>query len=398
MTTPSKIVFKPFGPFPGPRPAPSKIGAGRRHCNHCNGMFVLNRASGDGSQAVLTLNRAFSASEDGWAMLAPYGRHPGALHAPGKGREKIVQVFTPEVADGIVTVFNRRAAEEGEGFAGLLVDREHQSYLDNGDTLALAWIKNVEARDDGLWGRLDYTDEGKRLVLNGKAYKFLSPVFDVQTGSAPGEVVPVALADATFTNKPNLRGLKPVVNRASDSQGVETETTATTVAESGDKNMEQYKAMLLKLLGLPDDASDEAIATAAAEMPEKVQNTEKELETVQNRLQALETEKLNGEADAFVAKHAAIIKDVPAVKAAYVKNKADVVAFFAAVKPAEAPPAKTLNNQAKSQPQGTPSGSTPRDIQREQTKLIGQIKNRDKCSHEVAFATAEREYPQLFTK
>ena len=40
---------------------------------------------------------------------------------------------------------------------------------------ARGWIVELQARADGIWGRVEWTREGKRLVL-GRAYRGISPV------------------------------------------------------------------------------------------------------------------------------------------------------------------------------------------------------------------------------
>ena len=40
---------------------------------------------------------------------------------------------------------------------------------------AVGWILEMQAREDGIWGRVEWTEEGAKLV-GGKAYRKLSPV------------------------------------------------------------------------------------------------------------------------------------------------------------------------------------------------------------------------------
>ena len=157
-----------------------------------------------------------------------------------------------------------------------------------------------------------------------------------------------------------------------------------------------YKKILLKLLGLSDDAADDAITAAADAMPGAMKQTETELATVKNRLQVLETETLTTEAKAFVAKHADVIKDPAKIENAYVQNKASTIALIEAIKPA--------NEQKKPLIVLNRGGSTPaaneqvdsRDLAAKQRKAIATVKNREKCNNERAFVIAQEEHPELF--
>jgi len=103
-------------------------------------------------------------------------------------------------------------------------------------TPAQAWIVALEARDDGLWGRVEWTPEGI-WAMASKAYGFLSPVF-AHTKEAPFQVL--KLLRAALTNNPNL--------------------TLTALHNREDKAMLEH---LRKLLGLPETADEAAVMAAA---------------------------------------------------------------------------------------------------------------------------------------
>ncbi|SOC83113.1 Mu-like prophage I protein [Ensifer adhaerens] len=69
---------------------------------------------------------------------------------------------------------------------------------------ARGWIVDMQARADGLWGRVEWTAAGEAMVA-GKDYGYISPVF-THSESSPyviGKILRVAL-----TNDPNLKFLK----------------------------------------------------------------------------------------------------------------------------------------------------------------------------------------------
>lgn len=66
---------------------------------------------------------------------------------------------------------------------------------------ARGWITALQSRADGIWGQVDWTAAGRRLV-SGKSYRHISPVI---AHRADGTVTGVLRA--SLVNRPNLRGL-----------------------------------------------------------------------------------------------------------------------------------------------------------------------------------------------
>lgn len=85
------------------------------------------------------------------------------------------------------------------------VDYDHQlehAAANGRPAPAAGWISDLEARDDGVWGRVEWTDRAKE-HLSAREYRYLSPVFYHEAG---GEVL--LLESAALTNVPNLTCLK----------------------------------------------------------------------------------------------------------------------------------------------------------------------------------------------
>lgn len=104
---------------------------------------------------------------------------------------------------------------------------------------ARGWITELEARADGIWGRVEWTGAGRALVAD-RAYRGISPVFDVR--KADGTVL--KLRRASLTNVPNL----PQLTTLHAQQGVTMD----------------LMTRLRALLGL-DEAADEAAVITAME-------------------------------------------------------------------------------------------------------------------------------------
>lgn len=94
---------------------------------------------------------------------------------------------------------------EYQGGVDIPVDYDHQleHAAQNGRPApAAGWISELEARDDGVWGRVEWTDRARE-HLAAREFRYLSPVFYHEMD---GEVL--LLESAALTNVPNLTGLK----------------------------------------------------------------------------------------------------------------------------------------------------------------------------------------------
>lgn len=88
------------------------------------------------------------------------------------------------------------------GGIDLPLDYEHQTLTAEdkaGPVPAAGWIKELQARADGIWARVQWTAQAAALLAD-RAYRFLSPVF--RFTPADGRVV--ALAGAGLVHTPNL--------------------------------------------------------------------------------------------------------------------------------------------------------------------------------------------------
>lgn len=103
---------------------------------------------------------------------------------------------------------------------------------------AAGWIVEMAARENGLWGRVEWTEAGAAAV-KGREYRFLSPVF---THDKMGKVI--RMMRAALTNNPNL------------------ELTSLNHLQSGDIIMDETLKALLAVLGLPADTDREKAINA----------------------------------------------------------------------------------------------------------------------------------------
>lgn len=103
---------------------------------------------------------------------------------------------------------------------------------------ARGWIKEMQARSNGIWARVEWTKVGRELVAD-RAYRGVSPVLAL-TKSEPRQLV--GILRASLTNTPNLRGM-------------------VTLHEKEPQAMD-WKKMLMAELGLAEGASDDDIKAA----------------------------------------------------------------------------------------------------------------------------------------
>lgn len=102
---------------------------------------------------------------------------------------------------------------------------------------ARGWIVEMQSREDGIWGRVEWSKEGAALVAS-RAYRALSPVITHDKAKKVGRIL-----RASLVNVPNLRGLV-----ALNHQQQETDM--------------DFLQRMAELLGLKADASEEDVTTA----------------------------------------------------------------------------------------------------------------------------------------
>jgi len=165
---------------------------------------------------------------------SPEGGVPEWLHLLPAGEIRTYDGRGPYRAPDPLALIRRSLQGRGR----LPLDENHATDLaapKGGPSPARGWLTALEARDDGIWARVDWTREGRRLVADGE-YLYISPVI---AHDAKGRVVEILRA--SLTNRPNLQGL-----------------TALHAEGAAMEFLEKIRAEL----GLPDDAG-EADALAA---------------------------------------------------------------------------------------------------------------------------------------
>ena len=161
----------------------------------------------------------------------------------------------------------------------LVIDYEHQT-LQDVEAPAAGWIKGVYRDGDAIVGKVEWTPKGREYVAN-KEYRYLSPVVLVRKSDNKA----VALHSAALTNTPAINGMFPIIN----SDNLEDFIVEGEEEEKKENMMELAK--LIKLLGLPETATEEEVTGKITELLsalEAQKNKEEELVANKTILDLLE--------------------------------------------------------------------------------------------------------------
>lgn len=175
-----------------------------------------------------------------WVQLLPYGVFQGR---DGRGPYRLADQAAAKKVIAATKTYQRGA--------DLPVDYDHQALnaASNGKPApASGWIRDLEARADGLWGRVEWTASATA-QLQAREYRYFSPVFRHRNDGTVTRLVCGAL-----TNLPNLE----LTTLASASLTSEEDTMDPEIAKE-----------LRAALGLPTDAPDDTLTAAAQALADK---------------------------------------------------------------------------------------------------------------------------------
>ncbi len=180
---------------------------------------------------------------------------------------------------------------------------------------ARGWITALEARDDGIWGRVEWTRTGHRLVRD-RAYRAMSPVI---LHDKTKKVF--AILRASLVNRPNFRGLAalnqetsmPLMEQIMQMLGLkpgatDDEIIAAMKAMKGDgpdMAMQSAMAAIGVALGIEGEAKPDVVIAAAklaAGGKEGMVALQAQVTTLQTKLTAMETAGSRVASEAFVDK------------------------------------------------------------------------------------------------
>jgi hypothetical protein len=153
------------------------------------------------------LQNEFSLLQPDWLQISPFGDFP---HARG------LQRVDRAAAERMVAQFNSFRGRLGRLFGGVPFYIGHPD-VPNGseiaDRKAYGWVDQLEAREDGLYGRVKWSDAGLDLLKNAH-FKYLSPYWEareIEMQNGRRVYQPMALVSVGLTNQPNIP-VRPLAN------------------------------------------------------------------------------------------------------------------------------------------------------------------------------------------
>lgn len=167
-----------------------------------------------------------------WNRIVPAGTFKardgrGPFHAGGKAEMEAILARTLKYAGG----------------TELMIDYDHQSFLSavkgvGGTAKAAGWIKQLEVREDGIWGLIEWTLAAAE-AIKASEYRYLSPSF---SNDKAGNIH--TIFNAGLLNM-------PAMDLVAVAAGVDTATLT-----------EPDMKTIAKALGLEETASEDAILAA----------------------------------------------------------------------------------------------------------------------------------------
>lgn len=255
-----------------------------------------------------------------------------AQSLPDPTTEAEVPEWVHLLPSGSIATFDARGPYEVASLQGVIdrsfkdadrlpIDENHAIDLvarQGGPSPARGWIVAMEARSDGIWGRVEWTKAGRELMAD-RAYRAISPViFHTEAKHV------VKIARASLVNRPNLRGLaalnqeegmESLLERLADLLGLEADedkivghvSSLHAARDDGDSGtlvaLQSSMSSIGTALGLSADAGPADIVVAAQTKGNNeatIASLQSELNSLGEKFNALEADGKLSAAQTFV--------------------------------------------------------------------------------------------------
>ena len=222
-------------------------------------------------------NDATALDDDGWALIAPFGRHPKTRQFVEDGHakeQKFIQVLDNEAADAMVGKENSLFSKLKRALIGIPVFKGHGDLKDhdpkalaNETKIKLGVVDQVRKSDRGIEAHFALDNDGACAVADG--WKLPSALWLVQPfGNEADSILarPFKLLSVALTQFPNIPGVESLANAF---VAVDVNPQPIPPNNQPTKNDMTLKDNLIGLLigrgaKLPDDASDAQVLSALA--------------------------------------------------------------------------------------------------------------------------------------
>jgi len=224
---------------------------------------VTSLHSSDQVVAIASAGHEIPSGAPDWVKLLPYGTFAGR---DGRGPYTLAGPASASKVIAASTAYQRGADYP--------VDYEHQTQMaaKNGQPApASGWIKELEARDDGLYARVDWTAAAAQRIET-REYRYISPAFIHDKGGQVLRIVGAGLVALPNLEIPALAGqqdpatqgdsMDPILKALLRAFGLAETATSEQIAAHAQALAEAHQAAL-KFLGLPAATPPGQVATAA---------------------------------------------------------------------------------------------------------------------------------------
>ena len=243
--------------------------------------------------SVFDASGRYALPPDGFIHVQPFGEYEFFADQDGALVSRGIMVIDRDSVLAQIAAFEIERGSAGQSWAGLLVDFDHFSMDKSHESRAAGWVIALESRADGLYAKVRWSASGVAAVEGGD-YRYTSNVH------IPSQVKwiddrrfrPLRVDRFALTNDPKfLQGnyrMRPITSRA-EGPSAGTSTTPETRQTKGAQTMD-HKGMLLELLGLPAEATDEQVQEAIGKAKSAMQSNASaatQLETAQREKEVL---------------------------------------------------------------------------------------------------------------
>lgn len=336
---------------------------------------------------LIITNRAAISGD--WIHVVPKGELPNR-------EAKVVQVLDDAALDSILANIAADRERLGERWPGIYAGREHFIYNDDQDSAALAWFKDFEKRDDGIWAKKDgLTPIGQQVIANSE-YKFTSFVADRRdTQKLEGNKVRILKLDTIgFTNQANGKELLTPITNRSDFPGA----SASAAKQQHNQRTMTMKSIAQKL-GLAAEASEEAILDGVIKLQNRIATLEPlqaENTTLKNRIATQDGESVDALLDLHQVKDEKLRNRLKPVLVPLANREERVAALLDfGHKPAEAgkttASTRLINRKDGKQTETATEAADEQELAQKLTNRATELKNGSNRDWDSCFQQAQRE-------
>lgn len=130
------------------------------------------------------------------------------------------------------------------------IDYDHKKDVAKGMSAA-GWVRDAEQRDNGLWLLVEWTKRAAQAIAD-KEYRYFSTEFVDEWTSPDGNKFTDVVLGGGLTNRPFLKNLEPV--------------NLSELTDTDNKENTMELAELARILGLPEDATEDAVKAKLSEL------------------------------------------------------------------------------------------------------------------------------------